>query len=56
MYLPLKKDYPDYYKVITDPIDLSTIETKIKSNKVNQHRSHETTHILRYTAFGMCIS
>lgn len=34
MYLPSKKDYPDYYKVITDPIDLSTIEAKIKNNKV----------------------
>ena len=34
MYLPLKKDYPDYYKVITDPIDLSTIEIKIKNNRV----------------------
>ena len=34
MYLPSKKDYPDYYKVITDPIDLSIIEGKIKGNKV----------------------
>ncbi|XP_052781676.1 protein polybromo-1-like isoform X8 [Mya arenaria] len=33
MYLPSKKDYPDYYKVITDPIDLSIIESKIKNNK-----------------------
>ncbi|XP_053378046.1 protein polybromo-1-like isoform X6 [Mercenaria mercenaria] len=33
MYLPSKKDYPDYYKVITDPIDLSIIEAKIKGNK-----------------------
>ena len=34
MFLPLKKDYPDYYKVITDPIDMSMIENKIKGDKV----------------------
>ncbi|KAH3817117.1 hypothetical protein DPMN_118646 [Dreissena polymorpha] len=39
MYLPMKKDYPDYYKVITDPIDLSTIETKIKGNKASGKKS-----------------
>ncbi|XP_050414822.1 protein polybromo-1 isoform X3 [Patella vulgata] len=31
--LPSKKDYPDYYKVIMEPIDLSMIENKIKSEK-----------------------
>ena len=33
--LPLKKDYPDYYKVISEPIDMMIIENKIKSDKVN---------------------
>jgi len=33
--LPSKKDYPDYYKVISEPIDMTTIESKIKSDKVN---------------------
>jgi len=32
--LPSKKDYPDYYKVISEPIDMTTIESKIKSEKV----------------------
>ena len=34
MFLPSKKDYPDYHKVITDPIDMSMIENKIKGDKV----------------------
>jgi len=32
--LPSKKDYPDYYKVISEPIDMTTIENKIKTDKV----------------------
>lgn len=31
--LPAKKDYPDYYKVITEPIDMTMIENKIKLDK-----------------------
>ncbi|ESO85726.1 hypothetical protein LOTGIDRAFT_227755 [Lottia gigantea] len=31
--LPSKKDYPDYYQVIMEPIDLSMIEAKIKAEK-----------------------
>ncbi|XP_071136797.1 protein polybromo-1-like isoform X10 [Mytilus edulis] len=33
MQLPSKKEYPDYYDVITNPIDMSMIEQKIKSNQ-----------------------
>ena len=32
--LPLKKDYPDYFQVISEPIDMTVIETKIKADKV----------------------
>ena len=30
---PSKKDYPDYYKVITQPMDMETIDEKIKKNQ-----------------------
>jgi len=30
---PSKKLYPDYYKVIAEPIDMLTIEEKIKQEK-----------------------
>ena len=29
---PSKKDYPDYYEVIDRPMDMRTINEKIKSN------------------------
>ena len=32
--LPSKKDYPDYYQVITDPIDMQIIEQNIRDGKV----------------------
>lgn len=35
MSLPSKKDYPDYYKFISEPIDLTMIENKIKTNMVS---------------------
>lgn len=35
MQLPSKRDYPDYYHVITNPIDLSMIEAKLRADKVN---------------------
>jgi len=31
--LPSKKDYPGYYKVISEPIDMTIIDNKIKSDK-----------------------
>lgn len=31
MVKPSKKDYPDYYKVILEPVDLKTIEHNIKA-------------------------
>lgn len=31
MVKPSKKDYPDYYKVILEPVDLKTIEQNIKA-------------------------
>ncbi|XP_069062181.1 protein polybromo-1 isoform X10 [Pleurodeles waltl] len=33
MVKPSKKDYPDYYKVISEPMDLKTIEHNIRNNK-----------------------
>ncbi|XP_028302620.1 protein polybromo-1-like [Gouania willdenowi] len=33
MVKPSKKDYPDYYKVIVEPMDLRTIEHNIRTNK-----------------------
>lgn len=33
MERPSKKLYPDYYKVIAEPIDMITIEEKIKQEK-----------------------
>ena len=30
MQKPSKKDYPDYYEVITNPMDMNTINEKIK--------------------------
>jgi len=38
--LPLKKDYPDYFQVISEPIDMTVIETKIKADKVCIKLSH----------------
>ncbi|XP_050428093.1 protein polybromo-1 isoform X2 [Adelges cooleyi] len=35
MERPSKKLYPDYYKVIAEPIDMLTIEEKIKQEKYN---------------------
>ncbi|XP_014669868.1 PREDICTED: protein polybromo-1-like, partial [Priapulus caudatus] len=31
--LPSRKDYPDYYQIITDPIDMKMIEANINSGK-----------------------
>jgi hypothetical protein len=35
MTLPSKKDYPDYYKVISEPIDMTIIDGKIKGGMVS---------------------
>ena len=35
MELPSRKDYPDYYQVILEPIDMTMIEGKIKAEKVS---------------------
>ncbi|KAG0718393.1 Protein polybromo-1 [Chionoecetes opilio] len=32
---PAKRDYPDYYEVTNQPIDMETIETKIKGERYN---------------------
>ena len=39
MGLPSRKDYPDYYQVIMEPIDMTMIEAKIKADKVCIHNS-----------------
>ncbi|XP_050044388.1 protein polybromo-1-like isoform X5 [Dermacentor andersoni] len=33
MEKPSRKDYPDYYEVITNPIDMKTIHENVKNNK-----------------------
>lgn len=33
MVKPSKKDYPDYYKVILEPMDLKTIEHNIRNER-----------------------
>ncbi|OCT56556.1 hypothetical protein XELAEV_18004697mg [Xenopus laevis] len=33
MFKPSKKDYPDYYKIILEPMDLKTMEQNIRSDK-----------------------
>ena len=33
MEIPSKKDYPDYYEIISEPIDMNIIENKIKTNQ-----------------------
>nr|XP_055068904.1 polybromo 1, like isoform X2 [Misgurnus anguillicaudatus] len=35
MVKPSKKDYPDYYQIIQDPMDLRTIEQNIRSERYN---------------------
>ncbi len=35
MEKPSKKLYPDYYKVIHEPIDMLTIENNIRAEKYN---------------------
>lgn len=35
MVKPSKKDYPDYYKVIFEPMDLRTIEQNIRNERYN---------------------
>ena len=34
MDVPKQRDYPDYYDVITNPIDMKEIRRKIENNKV----------------------
>lgn len=33
MVKPSKKDYPDYYKIILEPMDLRTIDHNIRSDR-----------------------
>ena len=33
MVKPSKKDYPDYYKVILEPMDMKTIEHHVRSER-----------------------
>lgn len=33
MVKPSKKDYPDYYKVILEPMDLKTIENNVRTER-----------------------
>ncbi len=35
MEKPSRKEYPDYYRIISDPIDMLTIEANIKYEKYN---------------------
>uniref|UniRef100_A0A8C5R488 Protein polybromo-1 n=1 Tax=Leptobrachium leishanense TaxID=445787 RepID=A0A8C5R488_9ANUR len=39
MFRPSKKDYPDYYKIISEPMDLKTIEQNIRTEKYSGEES-----------------
>ncbi|XP_076317275.1 protein polybromo isoform X4 [Tachypleus tridentatus] len=39
MEKPSKKDYPDYYKIITNPVDMKTIESNIKNDRYNSEEA-----------------
>ncbi|VDM23905.1 unnamed protein product [Hydatigera taeniaeformis] len=39
MILPSKEDYPDYYEVIQEPIDLTIIKERMDSNKYPTHQA-----------------
>uniref|UniRef100_A0A131XM83 Putative chromatin remodeling complex rsc subunit rsc1/polybromo n=1 Tax=Hyalomma excavatum TaxID=257692 RepID=A0A131XM83_9ACAR len=39
MEKPSRKDYPDYYEVITNPIDMKTIHENVKNNKYSSEDS-----------------
>ena len=52
MSLPSRKEYPDYYQVISEPIDMATIEQKIRMDKVSPH-SHYCVLMLRQTFMGL---
>ncbi|KAL5112565.1 Protein polybromo-1 [Taenia crassiceps] len=39
MILPSKEDYPDYYEVIQEPIDLTMIKERMDSNKYPTHQA-----------------
>ncbi|KAL1417016.1 hypothetical protein MTO96_027223 [Rhipicephalus appendiculatus] len=42
MEKPSRKDYPDYYEVITNPIDMKTIHENVKNNKYSSEESMVT--------------
>ncbi|KAG1687281.1 Protein polybromo-1 [Nymphon striatum] len=42
MEKPLRKDYPDYYDVISDPIDMKSIEVNIRNDKYTSQESFLT--------------
>ncbi|KAL8620376.1 hypothetical protein ACOMHN_013001 [Nucella lapillus] len=39
MGLPSRKDYPDYYQVIMEPIDMTMIDAKIKTDKYSSEQA-----------------
>ncbi|VDN16793.1 unnamed protein product, partial [Dibothriocephalus latus] len=39
MVLPSKEEYPDYYTVITEPIDLTMIKERMDSNRYSTHQA-----------------
>ena len=42
--LPDKKEYPDYYQVISDPIDMEMIEQNINTGKVGAGKIMTQVH------------
>ncbi|BFZ08168.1 hypothetical protein BsWGS_11204 [Bradybaena similaris] len=39
MVLPSRKDYPDYYQVIMEPIDMTMIEAKLRADKYSSEQA-----------------
>ena len=53
MEKPSKKSYPDYYDVIANPIDMKTIESNIKWERVCHHSYALFVFIIRFTLFSI---
>ena len=67
MEKPLKKEYPDYYEVITNPMDMKTINERIKSGtyknvedfiqgKLYTDKTKKCQYIICFSTFQMRVS
>ena len=54
MEKPSKKLYPDYYRIISEPIDMMTIEANIKHDKYNGLQSNISYTFAFYRSTAPC--